>query len=268
MRILPIALTAVALAAPTLAAEAGAVRETGFLDRALVLDGRARDYQVFVPRGWTPERAWPVVLFLHGAGERGADGRRPTEVGIGSAIRRAIAPDSAVVVFPQADDGRRWFADMAAFALAALDSAIVELHGDPDRIYLTGASMGGQGAWFLARAEPARFAAIATVCGRLFATPDVADTVAIPTVEGDDPYAAVAAAVRDVPAWVFHSADDPVVPVEESRRIVEALRALGADPRYTEYADAGHGAWERAYADPELWRWLFAQRRGAAAGEP
>ena len=107
-----------------------------------------------MPREWSPARRWPVVLFLHGAGERGEDGRRQTEVGLPSAIRRALAPDSAIVVMPQAADGRRWFLDMADVAMAALDSATLEFHGDPDRTYLTGMSMGGQGAWFLAMRHP------------------------------------------------------------------------------------------------------------------
>jgi predicted peptidase len=239
--------------------------DTGFLDRTFATAAGPRHAQVFVPREWSPARRWPVILFLHGAGERGEDGRRQTEVGLPSAIRRALAPDSAIVVMPQAADGRRWFLDMADIAMAALDSATAEFHGDPDRTYLTGMSMGGQGAWFLAMRHPDRFAALVPVCGRLFATPDLADTVAVPPVEGADPYATLALAVERLPIWVFHSADDPVIPVSESRRIVEILGARGADVRYTEYADAGHGAWERAYADRELWTWLLAQHRRAPA---
>ena len=235
--------------------------DTGFLDRTVATPAGPRHAQVFVPRGWTPERTWPVILFLHGSGERGDDGRRHTEVGLPSAIRRGLAPDSAVVVMPQAADGRRWLSDMAAHATAALDTAMAEFHGDPERVYLTGMSMGGQGAWFLAHAQPGRFAGLVAVCGRLFAAPDLADTVTVPPFPGPDPYASLAPGVAALPTWVFHSADDPVIPVSESRIIVERLRALGADVRYTEYTDAGHGAWERAYADSAMWAWLFAQRR-------
>jgi predicted peptidase len=252
---LPPVLVAFALMSRPLAAD------TGFLDRTVPTAAGPRYVQVFVPRDWTPARRWPVILFLHGAGERGADGRRHTEVGLPSAIRRGVAPDSAIVVMPQAAEGRRWFLDMADLARAALDTALVEFHGDPDRVYLTGMSMGGQGAWFLAHAQPERFAALVPVCARLFAAPDIADTVALPHVAGPDPYATLATGIGRLPVWVFHSADDPVIPVSESRRIVALLEAASGDVRYTEYADAGHGAWERAYDDSAMWTWLFAQRR-------
>lgn len=80
--------------------------------------------------------------------------------------------------------------------------------------------------------------------------------------KGDDPYAGVAAAAKDVPIWIFSGAKDDVVPAEQSRKLVDALEAAGGSPHYTEYADLGHGAWDRAYEDENLWKWLFAQRLG------
>jgi predicted peptidase len=80
------------------------------------------------------------------------------------------------------------------------------------------------------------------------------------SVKGDDPYAYVAQQTKDLPVWIFHGAQDDVVPTVQSRNLVAAMRAAGSSPRYTEYADLGHGAWDRAYGDEELWKWLFAQR--------
>ena len=230
-----------------------APRETGFLNR----DG----YSVYVPRNFDPAHAWPVILFLHGAGERGSDGLRPTQIGIGAAIRANPDRIPAIVVFPQVPLEQRWIGAPADNAMRALDAAMKEFHGDPHRVYLTGLSMGGYGTWHLALAHPGRFAALVVVCGGLLPHSTTTSVQRSPLIPPDvDPYAYVAHPLRHIPIRIFHGAIDPVIPVEESRQMAEALRREGADVAYTEYPDVGHNAWERAYADPEMAAWLFRQR--------
>lgn len=234
---------------------------TGFLDRRVSLNGAEYRYQVYAPFEFTPERSWPVALFLHGAGECGADGLLPTEVGIGTAIRRHRERFPAVVVFPQLRPDTFWLGEMEAQALAALEQAIAEFNGDRQRVYLTGVSRGGYGVWYLAVNNPGRFAALAPVCGGI-ARPYATD--AVPHVAGllhaADPYAEAARRIRNVPTWIFHGADDNVIPVSESRNMCAALHNAGNPVKYTEYAGTGHDSWLKAYDEPEFMPWLLAQR--------
>lgn len=236
--------------------------ETGFLNRTLAWNGTTYRYVVFVPPGFDRSRTWPVVLFLHGAGERGSDGLRQTEVGLGRSIRWNRERFPAVVVFPQLPEGTRWLGDQARMAMAALDRSIEEFRGDRDRVYLTGISLGGYGTWHLAMEHPGRFAAIVPVCGGIV-KPETAKSVAQSplTLGADDPYAFVASKVAHVPAWIFHGADDPVIPASESRRMHEELKKSGAPVRYTEFPGTGHNAWDPAYGDAKLWEWLLRQKR-------
>jgi predicted peptidase len=251
---------------------AGAQRDqadTGFVERAVTVESVTYRYRVFVPPAYSPDRRWPVILFLHGAGERGSDGLRPTEIGIGRAIRRAHRRFPAIVVFPQARPGHLWDDTMQAQASAALERSIEEFHGDRNRVYLTGLSIGGRGAWALAFKEPRRFAALVVITGPIMVldrptyTEQMRATLLKETtyVHDSEPYRTVADRLKDVPIWLFHGRKDPIHPVTESRRMAAALRNVGAAVRYTEYEDVGHDAWDRAYAEPELMSWLLAQRR-------
>jgi predicted peptidase len=232
--------------------------ETGFLNREL--DGSR--YVVYVPRGWTADRPWPVILFLHGAGERGQEGTRATSVGLGAELRWNPQRIPAVVVFPQAPEETRWLGEPAETAMRALDAAMREFSGDPDRVYLTGLSMGGFGTWHLALAHPDRFAAAVPVCGGIVPNGSATSVRQSPLTAGQaDPYAFTARQLRHLPVWMFHGAQDTVILPAESRSMEKALQAAGGAVRYSEYADVGHNAWERAYADEGLWTWLFAQRR-------
>src|SRR3970040_622111 len=140
--------------------------ETGFLDRTVTVSGAPYRYQVYLPAGYASStHRWPVVLFLHGAGERGSDGLLQTTVGIASAIRSAPARYPAIVVMPQVPADSLWIGAPAQLAVAALDQTLAEFRADPDRAYLTGLSMGGNGTWNLAYRFPERFAAIAPICG-------------------------------------------------------------------------------------------------------
>lgn len=222
---------------------------------------RGIPYAVYVPRDWTPATNWPVILFLHGAGERGRDGRRQTQIGVAAAIRSMPEKIPAVVVFPQAPEDACWIGEPAEGTMEALRQATAEFHGDVSRTYLTGLSLGGFGTWHLALAHPQTFAALVAVCGGIVPHGTATSVRQSPlTAPAADPYAFVAAQLRDTPAWLFHGADDTVILPSESQKMFAALRAAGADVRYTEYAGVGHNSWERAYAEKELWRWLFRQR--------
>jgi predicted peptidase len=237
--------------------------ETGFLNRTVSVGGVEFPYAVYVPRDFDRVRTWPVILFLHGSGERGSDGLKPTQVGLGTAIRFDPVVVPAIVVFPQVPDDSRWIGTPADAAMAALDRSIGEFHGDRDRTYLTGLSMGGYGAVHLALANPNRFAALVIVCGGLLPHPTTTAVRRSPLIPPDtDPYVFVAEKLRTMPVWLFHGAADPVIPADESRRLNDELKKAGGDVRYTEYPETGHNAWDRTYGEAELWKWLFAQRRG------
>ena len=238
---------------------------SGFLERSVRVGDVSYAYKVYVPPGFDASRSWPVILYLHGAGERGTDGMRQTEVGLGPALRANPERFPAVVVFPQAPYGQVWLGDLARAATTALEQAIAEFRGDPDRVSLAGISMGAYGAWVLAFEDPGRYAAVVSVAGGIVPPAGRRALSPLPpTLSADNPYAATAARVKNIPAWLFHGAEDPTVPVTESRQIVAALRLVGASPRYTEYAGVGHNSWDRAFADPELPTWLLAQRRRGA----
>jgi len=220
-------------------------------------------FRVFVPKGFSKKKKWPVMLFLHGAGERGEDNVAQTRVGIGAAIDRQRDTFPFVVVLPQCPKDRWWTEpDMQALALKALDLAMREFNGDGKRTYLTGLSMGGYGSWIMASKNPKKFSALAVVCGgivppRGLVLPDSAKSGRT----GGDPYAEVASKLRGMPIWLFHGDTDGAVPVTESRQMNQALKAAGADVRYTEYPGVGHNSWDRAYADPEIFSWFLSHHR-------
>lgn len=237
-------------------------RETGFLNRSITVAGISHRYQVYVPASYDPAVAWPVILFLHGFGERGSDGLLQTEVGLAAAIRRHSDRFPAIVVFPQAPPSPNvplsiW-QTAAPVALATLDQTLAEFTSDPARVYLTGMSQGGHGSWYLAHHHPERFAAVVVVCGW------VAETGNRPGIFPEtvtEPYAALAQRIKHVPIWIFHGELDNVISVDESRRMHTALQALGATVRYTELPGGNHNAWDPAYSAPDLPAWVLAQRR-------
>lgn len=235
---------ALALACAALPALPGrtADRPTGFLDRTVEAGGKSIPYVLYVPRNYTPEKKWPVILFLHGSGERGTDGLKQSQVGIGTALRMFSERYPALVVMPQCAPGASWRGDMNALALKAVDQTMAEYSCDPSRQYLTGLSMGGFGSWLIATEDPKRFAAVVPVCG------------------GGDP--SMASRLKDVPIWVYHGDADQAVPVQRSRDMVEAIKAAGGTLiKYTELPGVPHNSWDAAYSDKALAEWLFAQKR-------
>jgi len=236
--------------------------ETGFLDRAVTVKGTGYHYQVYVPADFSKSKSWPVILFLHGAGERGSDGLLQTDVGIAHAIRVHSSNFPFVVVIPQCTVGKVWGEpDMQAQALAALQASIKEFHGDRNRIYLTGLSMGGFGTWELAARNPGRFAALVPICSGVRPQKDWPQlrVTLVDDPKITDPYAEIARLIGSTPVWIFHGDADPAVPVTESRNMAEALKAANAKFKYTEYPGVGHNSWDQAYAEPDLVPWLLAQ---------
>lgn len=237
--------------------------ETAFLNRTVTVNGTAYRYQVYVPVDFTPKKKWPVILFLHGAGERGDDGSTHTQVGIGAAIRQHPERFPCIVVMPQCRRGQVWFGEMEQQALQALDQTLKEFNGDPQRVYLTGLSMGGYGVYYGAARHPGKFAALVPICGGVVPPPAFPfPTEAATQVPTQQPYAAIAKRLGKILVWIFHGDADPVIPVTESRQMAEALRKVGATVKYTEYPGVNHNSWDQAYADPELLPWLLAQRLG------
>jgi predicted peptidase len=236
--------------------------QTGFLDRTITIAANTYRYQVFVPADFSKKKSWPVILFLHGAGERGADGLLQTDVGIAHAIRLKNSRFPFVVVMPQCLENKIWGEpDMQTQAMAALDASIKEFHGDRSRTYLTGLSMGGFGTWEFAVSNPGRFAALVPICSGIRPQKDWPQLRVTPVdaAKITDPYAEVARRIGNTPVWMFHGDADPAVPVDESRHMAEALKAANAKYKYTEYPGVGHNSWDQAYAEPDLVPWLLEQ---------
>lgn len=220
-------------------------------------DGRSYPFRLLTPPSGPdrPSRGWPLVIYLHGSGERGDDNHAqlrhfPERVArVGDAL-------PCFVLAVQCPAGERWTAfdwsttepqrmaerpePALAAVIAAIDQVLAAHPIDPERVALTGVSMGGFGAWELAARHPHRFCAVAPVCG------------------GGDP--ASAAALRNLPIWAWHDRDDPVVAVELTRRMVEAAKAAGADVRYDEVTGLGHASWDAAYEPDKTPAWLLLPR--------
>lgn len=203
-------------------------------------DAASGTAHVSLPAGYDaePDRDWPLLLFLHGAGERG-DSLEAVTIHGPVKERRQGRDLPFVIVSPQVPTGERWTPGRVA---AALDAALDAYRIDEARVYLTGLSMGGFGTWEAIQRMPGRFAAAAPICG------------------GGLPLGLDAAAA--VPVWAFHGAMDPVVPVEMSVNMVRGLRGAGGDVRFTVYPDAGHDSWSEAYASDALYAWLLSHRLG------
>lgn len=197
-------------------------------------------YLLYLPEEYDPQRAWPLLLYLHGSGERGADLEQVKRHGPPKLIAEG-QKFPFIVVSPQCAQFEGWMTKLHVLGML-LDEIESSYAIDVDRIYVTGNSMGGYGTWGLAIAYPQRFAAIAPICG------------------GGDPSAICA--LKDVPAWTFHGANDTVIPVEHSEQMVERLKACGGNVQFTIYPDVDHDAWTRTYANPQLYTWLLKQSKG------
>lgn len=253
-------------AAATKASHRHREQETGFLNRTIEIKGARYRYQVYLPEDWrrNDHKRWPVILFLHGRGERGSEGMWQTQIGLPEAIRDHPERWPFVVVLPQCVIGRFWTdREMMAMAMAELDEETAEFHGDPDRTYLSGLSLGGYGSWELAKQYPRRWAAIAIAAGGIFwsyAPERWQQAAALP--------AEYAKAVGDTPIWLFHGAEDKVVAPRQDELLYTALKSEGGHVRLWVYQGLKHDCWTRAFNEPELPRWLLAHRRDARGKAP
>ena len=221
---------------PLVAARAGLVEGT-FVNEVKAPD--KLNFLLSLPKGYEAEgeKKWPLVVFLHGSGERGDEVQKVGIHGPPKRVREG-AEFPFILVAPQCPEGT-WWTEQPVLEL--IDHLEATYRVDASRIYLTGLSMGGYGTWHFATLAPHRFAAIAPVCG------------------GGVPYRM--REIPHLPVWVFHGAKDKVVALEESERLVEALHKIGNKKvKFTVYPEAAHDSWTETYQNPELYEWFLAQR--------
>jgi predicted peptidase len=218
---------------------------TGFVDKLFPEpDGSEKKYVVFVPHNYTVNNTAPAILYLHGAGSRGSDGRNHLVGGLAKAIREKNEDFPFLVIFPQAREDEDWTPESTGGkrALAILKQVQSEYRVDPNRVVLTGVSMGGQGTWSLAAAEPDRWSAIVPIC------------------HGWKPN--MTARLRDVPCWCFHGDADEIIPASQTRDMVRAIQEAGGKALYHEFIGVDHNQCaDHVYALPDLYEWLLRQDR-------
>lgn len=196
-------------------------------------------YLLYLPKEYGSSRRhrFPLILFLHGSGERGDDLERVKAHGPPKLVAQG-QEFPFIIVSPQCPLDENWDPDML---IGLLDTITKKYAVDTDRVYLTGLSMGGFGAWRLAAEYPERFAAVAPICG------------------AGNP--ATAARLKNTPIWAFHGAKDPVVPIKGDQEMVDAVKAAGGDVKFTIYPEAEHDSWTETYNNPELFQWFLQHRR-------
>jgi predicted peptidase len=197
------------------------------------------DYLLYLPADYQKKDSWPLMLFLHGAGERGNDLELVKKHGPPKLIEEGKS-FPFIVVSPQCPKDRNW---QPMELTALVDEIVAKQKVDLDRIYVTGLSMGGFGTWALAAATPERFAAIIPICG------------------GGDVIAT--RRLTQLPVWVFHGAKDPVVPLKRSEDMVEALKKSNGNVKFTVYPESLHDSWTATYENPEVYTWLLEQKRAS-----
>ena len=198
-------------------------------------------YLLYLPKDYDQKESWPLLVFLHGSGERGDDLELVKTHGPPKLIAQG-KEFPFIVVSPQCPKDRTW---EPIELNALLDDLTKSYKVDPDRICITGLSMGGFGTWELAAFAPSRLAAIAPICG------------------GGEAH--WTRRFKDLPTWAFHGAKDMGVPVERSQKMIDAMIKQGGTPKLTIYPEAGHDSWTETYNNPEFYEWLLAQKRAPAA---
>lgn len=210
-------------------------------------DGSRLPYRLYVPAGVSATASLPLLLMLHTITERG-DGDRANLAFFQPEFKEPFyQAHPCVAVVPQCPAGRYWWDKAVSRDVQGLVRELATRLPvvDTRRLYVTGASLGGYGTYALLLVQPDWWAAAVPLCG---------DPSPMPLDLGR---------LKDQPLWIFHGAKDPRVSVKGDRALVARLRALGSAVRYTEYPDEGHRIWTRAYAEPGLWTWVFAQKKGS-----
>jgi predicted peptidase len=219
-----------------------------FQNRTAVVGADNYDYQLYAPANIQTQANLPVIIFLHGIGQRGFGGFVPTEGAIGAVVRHYFSQVPAIVLLPQCRPGVYWSdAKMEQMVMRSLEQTIAEFTADESRVYLTGVSMGGYGVWSFAMNYAEKFAGLVSICG---GSP----------VQAGDRFMPIAEKVGKTPAWLFHGAEDRIVPVGESRGIVKALEANQGNVKYSEYAGVGHDVWLKVLSEKQLMPWLLEQK--------
>ncbi len=237
-----------------LANKNGAREKQGSIEsRTVRVNSSSYDYQIYAPPTLSDAQnseTLPLIIFLHGIGQRGSSGFVPTAGTGGTLARHYLAQvPPAIILLPQCRPGSYWSDSvMDEMVMNSLTQTVEEFGADANRVYLTGVSMGGYGVWHFAAGHAGKFAALVSICGGS-------------SVTKGERFASVAEKVGKTPAWIFHGASDKIVPVTESRELVKALKAHDNNVKYSEYADVGHNVWMNALAEKELMPWLFRQRR-------
>lgn len=197
------------------------------------------DYLLYLPENYSNQKEWPLIVFLHGAGERGNDLNQVRAEGLPKFIENGKTYPF-IIASPQCPSDI-WWPAIIEQTMALIDELSENYNIDESRIYLTGLSMGGWGTWSTACAHPERFAAIVPICG------------------GGMPF--LAGNLKDVPVWAFHGAKDTVVLLHRSQEMVDAVNAAGGNAKLTVYPEAGHDSWTQSYANPELYTWLLSHSK-------
>lgn len=197
------------------------------------------DYLLYLPPNYDRQDSWPLLVFLHGAGERGHDLKKVKAHGPPKLIEQG-KDLPFLIVSPQCPEDN-WWPGMEREVIALVDEMIDTHKVDTSRVFLTGLSMGGYGTWAIGCSYPQRFSAIVPICG------------------GGRPFRA--GSLKEVPVWAFHGAKDPVVPLEESEQMVEAVNKAGGSAKLTVYPNAQHDSWTQTYDNPELYDWLLSHTR-------
>lgn len=221
------------------------VAQATAVGRGVGMDKPAIRYWLYLPKDYHADesRRWPVVLFLHGAGERGTNLNQVAVHGPPKLVK-AGREFPFILVSPQCESGERWHAEDLVQLLEVLSR---QLRIDPRRWYATGLSMGGYGTWELASVYPERFAAVAPVCGG-------GQTIDLLLKNREE--------LKSLGIWAFHGGRDTVVVPDESERMIRAFKAAGnTDNKLTVYPGAGHDSWTQAYTDEALYDWLLQHRR-------
>lgn len=244
-------------------------QETGFLNRTVEVQGISYKFQVYLPedfhhsepedprsRNKKPEQLPAIILFLHGRGERGSEGLWQTQIGLPQQLRDHPERWPFIVVMPQCPLRHFWTdPDMLQMALATLDQESREFHADPDRTYLMGLSLGGYGAWELAKDYPHRWAAIVIASSGIFWSYAPERWREVSTLPAE-----YARRIGRVPIWLFHGTEDTTVLPRQSELMYDAFKAESGHIRLWDYQGLHHDCWTRAFNEPELPRWLLSHR--------